>query len=99
MVWYGDVHSKQFAVIKFFSGTEVISNEHTQMVKKCMLLTLLINALLVIGLHKSQILKKAKQSSVTHMVLVTVFRNAEGVILVDTMSHGQNINSYLCIQT
>ena len=56
-------------------------------------------AVFVIGLHELQVLRKAKQSSVTCDTLAAAFCDAEGVVSVDIMPRGQTINSDLNIQT
>jgi hypothetical protein len=45
--------------------------------KMCMVSVLLIKALLVVGLHEFQVLRKTKKSLVTHVTLALLQRAAE----------------------
>jgi len=80
MAWCGDVLSKQWIVIKFLSA----ENESVMNVRKrsemCAVPLLLINALSVFGLHEFQVLRKAKQSSLTRVAIDTNFWKAKWMI-------------------
>jgi hypothetical protein len=69
MVWYGDVHLKQQAVIEFLVvEKESVTNIHRRL-KMYTETVLLIEALLVIRLRELRVLRKAKRSSVTRLAL------------------------------
>jgi hypothetical protein len=70
MAWCGDVHLKQQAIVEFLvTEKESVTNIHRQL-KMYMETMLLIKTPFVTGLHKLQVLRKAKRSSVTRLALV-----------------------------
>jgi hypothetical protein len=72
MAWCGDVLSKQWIVIKILSAEkESVTNIHKRL-EMCAV-PMLIKALLVVGLHELQVLRKAKQSSLTRVAIANIF--------------------------
>jgi hypothetical protein len=69
MVWYNDVHFIEWDVITFLvAEKESAMNIHKQL-RKVYGVNTVDKALLVTGLHTLQVLRKAKQSSVTCITL------------------------------
>lgn len=63
---FGDMGFKQWVVIEIFvAGKKLITNIHKQLKKICTTSMLLITTLLVNRLHELQVLRKAKQRSVS----------------------------------
>jgi uncharacterized protein YrrD len=78
MVQYGDMHFRKGAVVEFLvAEKESVTNIH-KWLKMHIVSMLLTKALLIVGLHELQVLRKPMHSTVMHIALAGQQQNRSG---------------------